>query len=153
MSFDSNYGYKWPVWTKIDGDMQDNGHANFRSATPFDFGNGFCLVIYHKKFTNSKQVRLAVAFAMLNPMRCWGREGCFILGAILTLCVLNFSEIVISPPWYDAGSWNPSSIKTITYLFYIVNILAADVLATQGARASAAMILTKFNRDNSVPTR
>ena len=29
-----------------------------------------------------------------------------------------------------------------TYLFYIVNITAADVLATQGARALATMILT-----------
>ena len=37
---------------------------------------------------------------------------------------------VISPHWYDTGSWNPSSNKTRTYLFYIVNIMAADVLAT-----------------------
>ena len=29
-----------------------------------------------------------------------------------------------------------------TYLFYIVNIMVADVLATKGARASATMILT-----------
>ena len=40
------------------------------------------------------------------------------------------------------GSLNPSSWKTRTHLSYIVNIIAADVLATQGARASAAMILT-----------
>ena len=31
--------------------------------------------------------------------------------------------------------------------------MAADVLATQGAGASAAMILTYLNRDNSVPAR
>ena len=31
--------------------------------------------------------------------------------------------------------------------------MAADILATQGARASAAMILTELNRDNSVPAR
>ena len=50
---------------------------------------------------------------------------------------------VIPPEWYDKGSWNPSSIKTRAYLFYIVNIImAADVLSIQGARASAAMILT-----------
>ena len=30
----------------------------------------------------------------------------------------------------NAGSWNPSSNKTRIYLFYIVNIMAADVLAT-----------------------
>ena len=39
----------------------------------------------------------------------------------------------------------------MTYLVYIVNIMAADNLATQGARALAAMILTWFNRDNLVP--
>ena len=31
--------------------------------------------------------------------------------------------------------------------------MAADVLVTQGARASATMILTQFNRVNSVPAR
>ena len=36
---------------------------------------------------------------------------------------------------------------------YLVNIMAAGVLATQGARASAAMLLTQFNRDNSAPAR
>ena len=35
----------------------------------------------------------------------------------------------------------------------IVNIMGVDVLATQGARASAAMIFTMFNRINSVPAR
>ena len=48
-------------------------------------------------------------------------------------------------------SWNPLSCKTKTYLFYIVNIMGADVLATQGARASATMILTWLNRDISFP--
>ena len=43
------------------------------------------------------------------------------------------------------------SQRTRTYLFYIVNIMGADVLAMQGARTSAAMIWTKSNRDNSVP--
>ena len=36
---------------------------------------------------------------------------------------------------------------------YKVNIMAADDLATQGARASATMMLTELNQDNSVPTR
>ena len=43
--------------------------------------------------------------------------------------------------------------KTITYLFYIVNIMGADVLATQGGRASGTMILTTLNSINSVPAR
>ena len=31
--------------------------------------------------------------------------------------------------------------------------MVADVLATEGAKASAIMILTQLNRDNSVPAR
>ena len=58
---------------------------------------------------------------------------------------------IIPPHWPDMGSWNPSSCKTRTFLFYIVNIMGADVLATQGARASATMILSVLNRNNSVP--
>ena len=42
----------------------------------------------------------------------------------------------------DTGSWNPSSSKIGTYLFYIVNNMCADVLVTQGASASATMIFT-----------
>ena len=38
------------------------------------------------------------------------------------------------------------------YLFYIVNITAADDLARQGARVSTTMVLTMLNRINSVPT-
>ena len=64
---------------------------------------------------------------------------------------LIFTSYVISPHWHDTGSRNPSSSKTRTYLFCIVNIMGADVLVTQGARASAAMILTLLNWINSVP--
>ena len=75
----------------------------------------------------------------------------------LTLYMLNFSEgtktyfyiYVLLPHWHDTGSWNPSSSKTGTYLFYIVMIMGADVLATQGAPTT--MILTMLNRINSVP--
>ena len=49
---------------------------------------------------------------------------------------------VIPPHWHAIDSWNSSSYKTRTYIFYIVNIMVANVLATQGARASATMILT-----------
>ena len=31
--------------------------------------------------------------------------------------------------------------------------MGTDVMATQGVKASAAMILTQLNRDNSVPAR
>ena len=41
-----------------------------------------------------------------------------------------YIHFVISPHWYDAGCCNPSSNKTRTYLFYLFNIMAADVLAT-----------------------
>ena len=82
------------------------------------------------------------------------------VGFWLTLYMLNFSaepiiciyNFYIPPHWQDIGSWNPSSCKTRTCLFHTANIMAADDLATQGARTSAAMILTKLNRDNLVPT-
>ena len=41
-----------------------------------------------------------------------------------------FTFHVIPPYWCDTGGWNPSSNKTRTYPFYIVNIMAAGVLAT-----------------------
>ena len=37
--------------------------------------------------------------------------------------------------------------------YSMVNIMGAGGLATQGARASATMILTSLNRDNAVPAR
>ena len=53
-----------------------------------------------------------------------------------------FTFYIIPLHCYDTGSWNPSSSKTRTNLFCIVNIMGADVLARQGARTSATMILT-----------
>ena len=46
----------------------------------------------------------------------------------------------------------PRVRQELTY-FYIFNIMGADVLATQGARVSATMMLTMLNRINSVPVR
>ena len=60
---------------------------------------------------------------------------------------------VIPPHWHDADSWNPLTCKTRTCLFCIVNIIGADVLATQGARASATVIFTMLNRIDSVSAR
>ena len=45
----------------------------------------------------------------------------------------------------------PSSSKIRTYLFNMVNIMCADVLAPCVARASATMILTTLTRIKSVP--
>ena len=53
-----------------------------------------------------------------------------------------FTISIIPPHWHDTGSYNPFSWKTRTGPFYIINIMAANVLATPGARASAIMILT-----------
>ena len=44
-----------------------------------------------------------------------------------------------------------SSCKQVIYIFYIVSITGADVLAPQGARASATVIFTMLKRMNSVP--
>ena len=38
-------------------------------------------------------------------------------------------------------------------LFYMVNNMGADDLATQGARATATKVLAQLYRDNSVPAR
>ena len=64
-----------------------------------------------------------------------------------------FTFHVIPPHWHDTGCWHPSSSNTRTYLFYLVNIMDADVLATQGAKASTSMIFTMLHQINSVPTR
>ena len=57
-----------------------------------------------------------------------------------------FAYHVIPRHWRGTGNYNPTSSKTWTYLFCIVNIMGVDVLAMQGARASAIMISI-----NSVP--
>ena len=64
-----------------------------------------------------------------------------------------FSFYVTPSHWHDTGNWNPSSSRTRTYLFYKINIMGADVLATQWARASATMIFTMLNRIKSVSAR
>ena len=62
-----------------------------------------------------------------------------------------FTFDVIPPHWHDADSLIPYSCKPRTYLIYIVNIMAADDLATPGTRASPTMILTVLNQIISVP--
>ena len=87
-------------------------------------------------------------------------KGHVLLGH-LTLDVLIFQRepkhiftfYVIAPYRHETGSWNHSSSKTITYLFYRVNIMDAYVLAMQGARSSANMIFTMLNWINLVPAR
>ena len=43
-----------------------------------------------------------------------------------------------------------SRVRQELNLFYIVNSMGADVLETQGARASATMVLTMLNQNNLV---
>ena len=62
----------------------------------------------------------------------------------------NFVQY-ISPTWNGTGSWNDPSYTPWTYLLYTINTTAADDLATQGARPSAAMILTKTNIPDLAP--
>ena len=70
----------------------------------------------------------------------------------LSLGNKNVSTIHIIPShWNKTGSCSPPSIKTRTYLFCKVNIMGADVLATQGASASTTMIMTMLKRNDSVP--
>ena len=44
-----------------------------------------------------------------------------------------FTFSFFPPHWYDTSGRNPSSNKTRTHPFYIVNFMTAGVLATQGA--------------------
>ena len=39
------------------------------------------------------------------------------------------------------GTWNPSPCMTVAHLSHIINTMAADDLAMEGARASTAMVL------------
>ena len=55
--------------------------------------------------------------------------------------------------WQNIGSWNLSSYKTGTYPNSFVNIMVADVHATQGVKASTAMIFTILIQNNSVYAR
>ena len=47
----------------------------------------------------------------------------------------------------EVVSWIPSLWNTSTYLSSVINTIAADVLATQGARVSAVMVLTPISWD------
>ena len=57
-----------------------------------------------------------------------------------------FIICVISWRWNDTGSCHPSPWKTLVHSSYIVNAIAADNLATQGARSSVA-IATQHTKD------
>ena len=58
--------------------------------------------------------------SLINPLRAKFFRG----------NIKIYLHYVISSHWYNAGNWDPPSNRTRTYLFYIVNIVAADVLAT-----------------------
>ena len=64
-----------------------------------------------------------------------------------------FTIYVIPPHWYDTASWNSFSSKTKTYVFYIVNIMAVDILAKQGARELITMIKSYIFEPNSFGRR
>ena len=80
------------------------------------------------------------------------------LHAIFHTKLRCMSAVYIIPPY-----WHAQVVETLPhvrqellyhiYIFYIVNIMGADVLVTQEARALATLILTMFNRNNSVPAR
>ena len=78
----------------------------------------------------------------INPLRA----EFFIENINMYLQLISFLHTDI---WHDTDS--SSSCKTRTYLFYIVNVMDADVLVPQGATASATMIMAMSNRNNSIP--
>ena len=79
---------------------------------------------------NKLQVLHKVSVSPLSyQIYCWKHNNIFAL-------------FIISLHWDGTGSLKLSLQKTVTYFPYVFNTMAADVLATQGARTSAAMILT-----------
>ena len=108
--------------------------------------------IFRTTFRSPRSQRVCMAsVCMLNSLATGRFTHDPLLAKFFTGNKTYFTFHVIHPHWFGAGSWNPSLGKTWTYLFYIVNIMAADVLVTKWARASATMILTLLNRDDSVP--
>ena len=59
---------------------------------------------------------------------------------------MNLQFISFYTDMTDAVKILPRVRQELTYRFYIVNIMGVDVLAMQGARASAAMIFTLVNQ-------
>ena len=55
-----------------------------------------------------------------------------------------FTFPTIFQHWDGMGDWNPSSLKTRTYLSCKVNNMVADALATIGGRTSTAMVSTAW---------
>ena len=51
--------------------------------------------------------------------------------------------------WTLTHNWTISSSKTKTLLSYMANVLAADDLVMQGARASTSMVMTSFSQNVS----
>ena len=58
-----------------------------------------------------------------------------------------FAFSIISWHWDGTGRWNPCSWNTGISLSWMVNIMVADGLATQEARASTAMVLTQLSQN------
>ena len=78
---------------------------------------------------------------------------------IFTLYMPNFQQnhrhlftfFTIPSCWYGTGSWHYFPWKTRSYPFYVVSIMGADALVTQGTRASVTIILILLNWENSFP--
>ena len=69
---------------------------------------------------------------VLKPLSCW---------ISFTKHKIFFAFCIISQHWDGASSWNPSLWMTRTHPSCVVNTIAADGIATQGSRASAANVL------------
>ena len=88
-----------------------------------------------------------VTYFLLPRTHCWSNFTCQ-WSQLFTCYIFQrkhkhiLTSYVIPPHCHAIDNWNPSLSKTGTYLFYKVNNMVANVLVTQGARASATMILT-----------
>ena len=71
----------------------------------------------------------------------------------LQALMTKFTILALFMPNFSEGTKTYIYISCHSSTFYIANIMGADVLATQGARASATMIFTVLHWIISVPAR
>ena len=86
-------------------------------------------------------------YARDNYIRASARLNSLCAASFWGKIKIIFVSIIIYQHRDGASSWNSSSLKAKTCLFYIVDVMAADALSTKVARASAAMAFILFSRN------
>ena len=110
------------------------------------------LILQKEKSTSGAGVNIAMhqgggGGGLTEEVRIMGVES---LSLLIFLGDIHIFIYIIPWYWNVRCYWYSPSVKTITFPFHLANSMAVDDLATQGARASATMILAKFAQNYSV---